>query len=52
MFTPGAFCAETVPMYKAGDQSDITKYLLAQGYIVRGGSTVNTIYVDARRIEA
>jgi FkbM family methyltransferase len=51
-FRPGAICAETVAMSAAGANSDITKYLLAQGYVVRGGSTVNTIYVDSKRLPA
>jgi FkbM family methyltransferase len=49
-FRPGAICAETVAMSAAGVNSTITSYLLAQGYVVRGGSTVNTIYVDSRRL--
>ena len=49
-YRPGAICAETVAMTASGENSDITKYLLSQGYVVRGGSTVNTIYVDAKRI--
>jgi len=51
-FRPGAICAETVAMSAAGVNSDITTYLLAQGYVVRGGSTVNTIYVDSKRLPA
>ena len=39
-------------MNAAGVNSDITTYLLAQGYVVRGGSTVNTIYVDSKRLPA
>lgn len=49
-FRPGAICAETVTMNEAGVNSNITTYLLAQGYVVRGGSTVNTIYVDSKRL--
>jgi hypothetical protein len=51
-FRPGAFCAETLAMSASGVHSDITTYLVAQGYVVRGGSTVNTIYVDSRRLPA
>ena len=51
-FRPGAICAETVAMSAAGANSDITTYLLAQGYVVRGGSTINTIYVDSKRLPA
>lgn len=49
-FRPGAICAETVAMSPAGANSEITTYLLSQGYCVRGGSTINTIYVDSRRL--
>jgi hypothetical protein len=49
-FRPGAICAETVTMYGPGEDSQITTYLVSQGYVVRGGSTVNTIYVDSKRL--
>jgi FkbM family methyltransferase len=49
-FRPGAICAETVAMNEAGVNSNITTYLLGQGYVVRGGSTINTIYVDSKRL--
>ena len=51
-FRPGAICAETVTMSESGRNSRITRYLLARGYVVRGGSTVNTIYVDSKRLRA
>ncbi|HWN87112.1 MAG TPA: FkbM family methyltransferase [Vicinamibacterales bacterium] len=49
-FRPGAICAETVAMSPGGDNSEITTYLVSQGYCVRGGSTINTIYVDSKRL--
>jgi FkbM family methyltransferase len=49
-FRPGAICAETVTTWASGEQSYITTYLTANGYVVRGGSTINTIYVDAARL--
>jgi FkbM family methyltransferase len=49
-FRPGCICAETAAMWSPEQNSDITKYLLSVGYVVRGGSTVNTIYVDDRRL--
>jgi FkbM family methyltransferase len=51
-FRPGAICAETVVAWKPGEDSYITAYLTAQDYVVRGGSTINTVYVDARRLQA
>jgi hypothetical protein len=35
---------------KSGRASTLTRYLAAKGYIPRGGSVYNTVYVDARRI--
>jgi FkbM family methyltransferase len=49
-FRPGCICAETAAMWSPEQNSDITKYLLSVGYVVRGGSTVNTIYVDDKRL--
>jgi FkbM family methyltransferase len=47
---PGAICAEAVPMTKWRRPSRITRYLVSQGYVPRGGSMYNTIYVDSRRL--
>lgn len=49
-FRPGVICAEGVPMLEANRLSELATYLLAQDYVVRGGSMVNTIFVDARRL--
>jgi hypothetical protein len=38
-------------MFAHGYYSDIAKYLLAQNYIQRGGSMINSVFVDARRVE-
>ena len=51
-FRPGAICAETVATWASGGNSYITNYLVSKGYVVRGGSTINTIYVDASRLAA
>jgi len=48
-FRPAAICAETLSMLRSGRPSRITRYLLARGYVPRGGSLYNTIYVDTRR---
>ena len=50
-FRPGAICAETVSMTRQGEPSEITKLLTSKGYVVRGGSMVNSIYVDAKRLQ-
>ncbi len=49
-FRPAAICAETPWTSKSGRPSRITRYLAARGYVPRGGSLYNTIYVDTRRI--
>ena len=49
-FRPGVICAEGAPMSAPDKLSRIAGYLLAQGYVVRGGSNVNTVFVDARRL--
>jgi FkbM family methyltransferase len=51
-FRPGVICAEAVPALTSGKPTTITRYLAARGYIPRGGSVHNTIYVDARRLDA
>ncbi len=49
-FRPAAICAEAVPTMKSGRASTLTRYLAGKGYIPRGGSVYNTVYVDARRV--
>jgi hypothetical protein len=44
-------CAEDVPIWNSGQQSDIAKYLAENGYISRGGSMVNAIYLDKQRLK-
>ena len=49
-FRPAAICAEAIPTMKSGRASRMTVFLASKGYIPRGGSMYNTIYVDSRRI--
>ena len=49
-FRPRAICAEAIPTMKSGRPSRMTRYLASKGYIPRGGSMYNTVYVDSRRI--
>lgn len=51
-FRPGVVCCEGVSSYRSGETSDIAKYLLPLGYILRGGSMVNSVFVDGARVEA
>jgi hypothetical protein len=30
--------------------TELVKFVVSRGYVVRGGSPINTIFVDARRI--
>ena len=49
-FRPAVICAEAVPMTNAGRLSPLTRYLVSRGYVPRGGSMYNTVYLDARRL--
>ena len=49
-YRPGVICSEGVSMHAPDKPSDLASYLLGQGYVVRGGSMVNTVYVDSRRL--
>jgi FkbM family methyltransferase len=51
-FRPGVICCEGVSTYKNGGQSDIAQYLISRGYIQRGGSLVNSVFVDGNRVDA
>jgi FkbM family methyltransferase len=51
-FRPGVICCESVPFARDGRETPITEYLMAQGYVLRGGSMVNSIFLDASRIPA
>ena len=50
-FRPGVICAEGVGTYAHGGQSKILTYLVSQGYVPRGGSMVNSIFLDSRRLD-
>ena len=49
-FRPYVICCEGVPYFVNGDQSEIWKFLVPHGYVPRGGSMVNSIFVDGKRI--
>lgn len=46
---PGAIIAETIRPGSPGVDGELVAFVVSQGYVVRGGSPVNTIFVDARR---
>lgn len=50
-FRPGVICCEGVSIFKAGNTSYIAQYLVAHGYILRGGSMVNSVFVDGQRLD-
>jgi FkbM family methyltransferase len=49
-FRPAVICAEDTEVWNSGKTSDLAKYLGANGYIPRGGSMYNAIYLDAKRL--
>jgi len=49
-FRPAVICAEVVPATNSGRLSATTRYLASRGYVPRGGSMYNTVYLDARRL--
>jgi hypothetical protein len=48
-YRPGAIIAEAIPMDSPGVNTELVNFLLSKRYVVRGGSTINTIFVDAKR---
>lgn len=46
---PGAIIAETIQPGSPGVNRALVEFVVSRGYVVRGGSTVNTIFVDSRR---
>jgi FkbM family methyltransferase len=50
-FRPAVICAEDVAFWDSGEQTHIAKYLTENGYLPRGGSMVNAIYVDKQRLK-
>ncbi|HSM94150.1 MAG TPA: FkbM family methyltransferase, partial [Anaeromyxobacteraceae bacterium] len=46
---PGAIIAETIRPGSPGVNRELVDWVVAKGYVVRGGSPVNTIFVDAAR---
>jgi FkbM family methyltransferase len=48
---PGVICVETI-VGSAGTNHDITDLLVSRGYVIRGGSHINTVFVDAARMPA
>ena len=49
-FRPLAICVETLVAGTRATIPEIPAYMATQGYVNRGGSFVNTIFVDANRI--
>jgi len=49
-FRPGVICCEGVAFNKEGHRSEMATYLESQRYILRGGSMVNSVYVDRGRL--
>jgi FkbM family methyltransferase len=49
-FRPAVICAEDTAFGNSGKLTRIATYLTEQGYVPRGGSMVNAIYVDGKRL--
>jgi hypothetical protein len=50
-FRPAVICCEGASIDKHGNQSEIARYLAPHDYVLRGGSMVNSIFLDAKRLE-
>ncbi|HSN15131.1 MAG TPA: FkbM family methyltransferase [Anaeromyxobacteraceae bacterium] len=46
---PGAIIAETIQPGSPGVNRKLVDFVVSKGYVVRGGSAVNTVFVDAGR---
>ena len=49
-FRPGIICAETLVSGTRKTRPEIPEFMATQGYVARGGSFVNTIFVDSKRL--
>jgi FkbM family methyltransferase len=49
-FRPAILCAETLVSGTRATRPEIPEFLATRGYVARGGSFVNTIFVDAERL--
>ena len=47
---PAVICCETLRYATNVAEDDVASFLRDQGYVVRGGSFVNTVFVDGRRL--
>ena len=47
-FRPKIICAETLVSSTTGTRPEIPEFMASQGYVARGGSFVNTIFVDSK----
>jgi FkbM family methyltransferase len=47
-FRPKVICAETLVSSTSKSRPEIAEFMATQGYVVRGGSFVNTIFVDSK----
>jgi FkbM family methyltransferase len=47
-FRPKVICAETLVSSTTNTRPEIAEFMATRGYVVRGGSFVNTIFVDSK----
>ena len=48
MMPPKVICAETLAIGTTKVMPEIAEYMATQGYVARGGSIVNTIFIDSK----
>jgi FkbM family methyltransferase len=51
-YRPGVICAETMEMGTGAIEQEILTFMASKDYQVRGGSFVNTVWVDGKRVAA
>ena len=49
-FRPAVIICEGVAIEKSGKLSDLAKYLTSKGYVIRGGSMINSVFLDTERL--
>jgi len=50
-YRPGAIIAETIRMGSRDVNSELVDFVVSHEYVVRGGSMINTVFVDRKRLE-
>ena len=51
-FRPAVICCEGVAIDNHGALTDLARYLTSKGYVIRGGSMINSVFLDGHRLES